>query len=120
LAPRNHADANAAVFQRMNGTFDRYSADFDKDGKTLKVTSADGKTSSNLTYKPTNGGLAGPGRDAGWTARASGAEASGSQLVPAEQPWLPLDPGSALQSITVGRGAGFLANRHSRHVVSWT
>ena len=40
----------AAVFQRMNDTFDRYSAEFDKDGKTLKVTSTDGKTSSSLTY----------------------------------------------------------------------
>ena len=40
----------AAVFQRMNDTFDRYSAEFDKDGKTLKVTSADGKISSSLTY----------------------------------------------------------------------
>jgi hypothetical protein len=41
----------AAVFQRMNDTFDRYSAEFDKDGKTLKVTSVDRKTSSTLTYR---------------------------------------------------------------------
>jgi hypothetical protein len=41
----------AVVFQRMNDTFDRYSAEFDKDGKTLKVTSVDRKTSSVLTYR---------------------------------------------------------------------
>ena len=39
------------VFQRMNDTFDRYSAEFDKDGTTLKVTSVDRKTSSTLTYR---------------------------------------------------------------------
>ena len=49
----------AAVFQRMNDTFDRYSAEFDKDGKTLKITSADGKTSSSLTYsRPASDSLA--------------------------------------------------------------
>ena len=41
---------NAMVFQRMNDTFDRYNAEFDKDGKTLKLTSVDRKTSSTLTY----------------------------------------------------------------------
>jgi hypothetical protein len=40
----------AVVFQRMNDTFDRFSAEFAKDGKTLKVTSVDRKTSSTLTY----------------------------------------------------------------------
>ena len=39
------------VFQRMNDTFDRYSAEFDKDGKTLTVTSVERKTSSTLTYR---------------------------------------------------------------------
>ena len=41
----------AVVFQRMNDTFDHYSAEFDKDGRTLKVTSVDRKTSSTLTYR---------------------------------------------------------------------
>jgi hypothetical protein len=41
----------AVVFQRMNDTFDRYTAEFDKDGRTLKVTSVDRKTSSTLTYR---------------------------------------------------------------------
>ena len=39
------------VFQRMDDTFDRYSAEFAKDGATLKVTPSDGKTSSTLTYR---------------------------------------------------------------------
>ena len=41
----------ALAFQRMNDAFDRYGAEFDKDGKTLKVTSADRKTSSTFTYR---------------------------------------------------------------------
>jgi hypothetical protein len=41
----------AVVFQRMNDTFDRYTAEFDKDGRTLKITSVDRNTSSTLTYR---------------------------------------------------------------------
>ena len=41
----------AVVFQRMNDTFDRFTAEFAGDNKTLKVTSVDRKTSSTLTYR---------------------------------------------------------------------
>ena len=41
----------AVVFQRMNDTFDRFTAEFAEDNKTLKVTSVDRKTSSTLTYR---------------------------------------------------------------------
>jgi hypothetical protein len=41
----------AVVFQRMNDTFDRFTAEFGKDARTLKVTSVDRKTSSTLTYR---------------------------------------------------------------------
>ena len=39
------------VFQRMDDTFDRFSAEFDMDGTTIKVTSVDRKTESKLTYR---------------------------------------------------------------------
>jgi hypothetical protein len=41
----------AVVFQKMDDTFDSYSAEFARDGSTLKVTSADRNTSSTLTYR---------------------------------------------------------------------
>jgi hypothetical protein len=39
------------VFQRMDDTFDRFTAEFVNDGTTLKVTSVERKTASTLTYR---------------------------------------------------------------------
>jgi hypothetical protein len=41
---------NAAVFQKMDDTLEPYSASFDADGRTLKVTPPSGATTSTLTY----------------------------------------------------------------------
>jgi hypothetical protein len=41
----------AAVFQKMDDSFERYTAEFGPDGKTLTITPASGAGTSTVTYQ---------------------------------------------------------------------